>query len=288
MSTLTQRRSNWFRPELSGQSLLTILSYVPMLILAVATIGPFLIMLSVSLRPNYTFLVFPISLIPDKIGLDNFVLLFNKTLVHRWLLNSAIVASTVVISDIITASMAGYAFARGNFWGRDLLFWAFMGILMVPGTVRLVPLFIMLSKLGWVNSYQGLILPHATTIFGTFMLRQYYTTIPRDYDDAALIDGASIYQIYSRVLFPQITPAIAMLGTLRFLEMWNDFMYPLLMTSRNEMRTLAVGLGTMARQDGAAGFEMAGAVLAFLPTFLVYLFAQRYLVQGIALSGIKA
>ncbi len=288
MATLARKRNKAFAPENLGWTLLTILSYIPMLILAVATVGPFLMMVSVSLRPDYTFLVFPLKLIPDKIGLDNFYDLFDQTLVHRWLLNSVIVASTIVISDLITSSMAGYAFARGKFIGRDLLFWSFMGILMVPGTVRLVPLFILFAKLGWVNTYHGLILPHATTIFGTFMLRQYYMTIPRDYDDAALIDGASTFQIYYKVLLPQITPAVAMLATLRFLEQWNDFMYPMLMTSRNEMRTLAVGLGTMARQDGAAGFEMAGAVLAFLPTFLLFLVAQRYLVEGIALSGVKA
>ena len=158
---------------------------------------------------------------------------------------------------------------------------------MMPGVVSMVPRFIIISRLHLVNTYWALILPHATSIFGTFMLRQYYSTIPKDYDDAALLDGASVFQIYSRVLLPQIKPALATLGTLVFLQQWNDFMYPLIITSRPEMRTLTIGLATMVREEGAAGIEMAGAVLTFLPTLVVYLFAQKHLIQGIALSGLK-
>jgi multiple sugar transport system permease protein len=183
--------------------------------------------------------------------------------------------------------MAGYAFARGDFFAKQFLFTIFLGIIMMPGIVRMVPLFIIMARLHLVNTYWALILPHATSIFGTFMLRQYYSTIPRDYDDAALLDGASVFQIYYKVLLPQIKPALATLGTLIFLGQWNDFMYPLIITSRMEMRTLTVGLATMVREEGAAGLEMAGAVLSFLPTFVLYLFAQRHLIRGIALSGLK-
>ena len=261
--------------------------YAILISLALITLGPFLIMTSVALSPNYTILIFPVRFIPNPIGLENFHAIFGQTLVVRWMLNSTLVATTVTLSTIVTASMAGYAFARGDFVGKEFVFALFLGIMMMPGVVSMVPRFIIISRMHLVNTYWALILPHATSIFGTFMLRQYYTTIPKDYDDAALLDGASIFQIYSRVLLPQIKPALATLGTLIFLQQWNDFMYPLIITSRAEMRTLTVGLATMVREEGAAGIEMAGAVLTFLPTFVVYLFAQKHLIQGIALSGLK-
>jgi multiple sugar transport system permease protein len=211
----------------------------------------------------------------------------SGTSVARWILNSVILTASVTTLQIITCSMAGFAFARGEFPGRDVLFWTFMATLMIPSTATLVPLFLVIANLGWANTYQGLIIPHATSIFGTFLMRQYFKTIPKDYDDAALMDGANRWQIYYRVILPLALPAAATLGTLTFLGVWNDFLFPLVVTSTDEMRPLTVGLATLITRTGNAGFVMAGATVSFVPTFVFFLFMQRWVVQGIALSGIK-
>jgi multiple sugar transport system permease protein len=265
----------------------TLLIYLLLCLIAVTTVGPFLVMISASLRPNFSYMTFPISLIPPQPSLDNYVRLFRQTAIGRWILNSFVVATSVTFLQLATCSLAGYAFARGDFPGRDAIFWIFMGTLMVPSTVTIVPLFLILSRLGWVDTYAALIVPSATSIFGTFLLRQYFLTIPRDYDDAALIDGAGLFQIYRMVLLPLAKPALATLATLTFLGEWNSFLYPLIVTTKSSMRVLTVGLATMVVQEGGAGVQMAGATLTFTPTFLIFLFMQRYVVQGIALSGVK-
>jgi len=263
------------------------LLYLLMIGVAISTVGPFLIMLAVSLTQNIRFIIFPIDLIPDPITLENFQTLFSKTLALRWLLNSVFVATVATAGGVITSTMAGFAFARGDFLGKRVIFTLFLGILMMPEAAAIVPQFIVLSRLGLVNTYTALIGPWFASIFGTFLMRQQFLSIPRDYDDAATIDGANLWQTWWSVLMPQVKPAMATLAVLRFMGNWNDFLYPMIVTSRAEMRTLTVGLGTVARSGGDAGLDMAGAVLGFLPTFLVFLFMQRYIIQGISLSGVK-
>ncbi|RMF01982.1 MAG: carbohydrate ABC transporter permease [Chloroflexi bacterium] len=263
-----------------------ILLYALMIFLTIITLGPFLMMISASLQ-NMTYLTFPFDFIPKEIFLNNYVILFGQTLMGRWTFNSVVITVGTTGLQLITCSMAGYAFARGNFPGRDILFWIFMGTLMLPETITVVPLFILLAKLGWVNTYTGLILPHATTVFGVFLLRQYFLTIPRDYDDAVLMDGGSRWHIFWHVMLPLSKPALATLATLTFLGTWNAFMYPLVMTTSGDMRPLTVGLATMVVQRGQAGMQMAGAVVVFLPTFIFFMIMQRYVVQGISLTGLK-
>ena len=285
--SLSVRATRHDTGRLVRNALRTVLVYVLLLAIAVLTVGPFLVMISASLRPSFSYMTFPISLIPPHPGLDNYIRLFNQTLIGRWILNSFVIATSVTFLQLLTCSLAGFAFARGDFPGREAIFWVFMGTLMVPGTVTIVPLFLLLSRLGWVDTYAALIIPAATSIFGTFLMRQFFMTIPRDYDDAATIDGAGRLQIYYRVILPLGKPALATLATLTFLGHWNDFLYPLIMTTRGIMRPLTVGLATMVIQEGGAGVQMAGATVTFMPTFIIFLVMQRYVVQGIALSGVK-
>ena len=273
-----------FQPN---QGLRTVITYLLMGVLAVSTVGPFIIMLSVSLTQNIRFLLFPIDLIPNPITLENFQLLFARTLALRWTYNSFYVAAVSTLGGVFTSTMAGYAFARGDFIGRNVLFYMFVGILIMPETALIIPQYIMLSDLGLVNSYTALIGPWFASIFGTFLMRQQFLSIPRDYDDAARIDGANIFDTWLRVLMPQLVPAMVTLGILRFMGNWNSFLYPLIVTTKAEMRTLPVGLGTVARSGGDAGLDMAGAVLGFVPTFVVFLLGQRYIIQGVSLSGLK-
>lgn len=258
-----------------------------LLVLVAITLSPFVIMLSVSFGKNIRFITFPLRLIPSPATLDNYLLLFGSTMVPRWLLNSLFITTVGTVSATITSSLAGYAFARGEFVGKTLLFILFLGILMVPMTIRIVPLYIVLSRLRMLNTYAALIGPWAGSAFGTFLLRQQYQTIPTDYDDAARIDGASDFQICYRVLLPQLKPALATLAALRFMDHWNDFLYPMVVTSRAHMRTLTVGLGTVFKMGGDVGLDMAGAVIGFVPTLIIYLSCQRYVTRGATLSGLK-
>ena len=263
------------------------LIYLAMIVVAVTTVGPFLIMLSVSLTADIRFITFPLKLIPDPFTLENFQTLFRNTDALRWLFNSLYVALVATLGGVITSTMAGYAFARGNFWGKNVIFTLFLGILMMPDTALIVPQFVVLSRLGLVNTYTALIGPWFASIFGTFLMRQAFLSIPRDYDDAATIDGANLWQIWWNVLMPQVGPAMATLAVLRFMGNWNSFFYPMIVTSKSDMRTLTVGLGTVARAGGDAGLDMAGAVIGFLPTLLVFVLMQRYIIRGISLSGVK-
>ena len=270
-----------------GQEVKTILTYLLMAIVGISTVGPFIIMLSVSLTQNVRFLLFPVDLIPQPFTLENFGLLFSRTLAARWLYNSFVVALISTLGGVITSAMAGYAFARGSFIGKEFLFYIFIGILIMPDTALIIPQYILLSDLGLVNSYTALIGPWFASIFGTFLMRQQFLSIPRDYDDAAHIDGANLFQIFWLVLLPQLVPSLVTLAILRFMGNWNSFLYPLIVTTKADMRTLPVGLGTVARSGGDAGLDMAGAVLGFLPTFMVFLLGQRYIIQGVSLSGLK-
>lgn len=261
--------------------------YLAMIVLAITTVGPFLIMISVSFTENIRFITFPLKLIPSPFTFENFQTLFSATDALTWLFNSIYVALVSTIGGVITSTMAGYAFARGEFWGKNIIFALFLGILMMPDTALIVPQFVVLSRLGLVNTYTALIGPWFASIFGTFFMRQAFYSIPRDYDHAALIDGANLWQIWWHVLMPQVKPAMATLAVLRFMGNWNSFFYPMIVTSRSDMRTLTVGLGTVARSGGDAGLDMAGAVLGFIPTLLLFVIMQRYIIRGVSLSGVK-
>jgi multiple sugar transport system permease protein len=263
------------------------LLYLLMALIAITTVGPFVIMISVSFTENIRFITLPIQLIPAPFTLENFQTLFNKTLALRWLFNSIYVAGVSTLGGVLTSTMAGYAFARGDFIGKQVIFALFLGILMMPETALIVPQFVVLSQLGLVNTYTALIGPWFASIFGTFLMRQQYLSIPRDYDDAATMDGANLWQIYYRVLLPQLKPAMATLAVLRFMGNWNSFLYPMIVTSKSTLLTLTVGLGTVARAGGDAGLDMAGAVITFLPTVILFVVMQKYIIQGISLSGVK-
>jgi ABC-type glycerol-3-phosphate transport system permease component len=192
-------RRPWFWVRWGIRMLIT---YGCLIALAAVLVTPFLYMVSISLRPGFSFMTFPLSLIPERVSLENFQILFRQSRIARWIWNSVFVAGSVTVLQLFTCSMAGYAFGRGEFPGRDAIFWVFMGTMMVPGTVTIVPAFLLMSRLGWVDTYWALIVPAATSTFGTFLCRQSFKSIPRDYDDAALIDGANRFGIYRRVLLP--------------------------------------------------------------------------------------
>jgi multiple sugar transport system permease protein len=262
-------------------------SYLILLAIAALMIAPFVAMISVSLQTGVRAAKFPIDWIPDSPTLANYRAILEHSNITRWFANSLIVAGVGTLLAIGTATTAGYAFARMDFPGRTVLFWAFLAMLMIPNEVTLIPQYILLSKIGWINTYQALILPGVTSAFGIFMIRQYLQGLPKDYEEAARMDGASEFQIYWQVVLPMLTPAIATLGTLQFLNYWNEFLYPLLVTSSAEMRTLPVGLATLRTPTGGLPEMLAGTTISIVPTVIVFLFFQRYFIRGIATTGLK-
>lgn len=262
-------------------------SYVILVAITIIMVAPFIAMISVSLQTGGRSAAFPIDWIPDTPTLQNYRSLLEHSRIIRWFGNSLLVAVVGTSISIATATTAGYAFARMSFPGRSVLFWAFLAMLMIPGEVTLIPQYMLLSEIGWVNTYQALILPGVTSAFGIFMIRQYLQGLPKDYEEAARMDGASEFQIYWQVVLPMLTPAIATLGTLQFLNYWNDFLYPLIVTSSASMRTLPVGLATLQTPTGGLPELLAGATMAIMPTVFVFLFFQKYFVRGIATTGLK-
>ena len=248
---------------------------------------PFIWMLSTSFKLAGAVFEYPPTWLPKPLVWQNYLQVTEILPFARFFLNSLVVALSVTALQLLTCSLAAYAFARLRFPGRDALFLGYLGTLMIPGQVVIIPNFILLRTLGWIDTYQALILPAAFSAFGTFLLRQYFLTIPRELEDAAVVDGASYWQIYSRIILPLSGPALSALAIFTFLAQWNSFLYPLVVTNSTEMSTLTVGLRTLQGQYNTAWtLLMAGSVIALVPVLLVFIFAQRYFIKGIAMTGL--
>ena len=203
-------------------------------------------------------------------------------------MNTVVFAVGVTIISLTLDSFAAYAFARLQFWGRDVLFTLVLVTLMLPFQVSMVPLFSLLHRFGWLDTYAGLIIPRASNAFGIFFLRQFFRGIPVELEDAAYVDGASTWRIYWQIILPLSKPALVTLTIFHFMYNWNDFLWPLIMTTTMEMRTLPTGLALFMGQHVVEyAVLMAGVVLSLLPITLAFLAAQKYFVQGIALTGLK-
>jgi multiple sugar transport system permease protein len=247
-------------------------------------LAPFIVMVLVSLSPKEAFLQRSFSW--DQISLRNYAETFSAVPFGRFYLNSIIVATCTTFLQILTASLAAFAFARLRFWGREVLFLIYLAALMIPFQVTMIPNFILIRNLRWYNSYQALILPAAFSAFSTFLLRQYYRGIPMDLDEAARMDGASSWRIWWQIILPLSGPVLAALAIFNFQVSWNDFLWPLVITNTNSMRTIPVGLSSFQGQYSTEWhLLMAGSVIALLPVLLIYIFAQKWFVRGITLSG---
>jgi multiple sugar transport system permease protein len=247
-------------------------------------LAPFLVMLVVSLFPNEAFLSrsFPL----DQISLNNYIQAFSVIPLGRYALNSLLVATSVTVLQILLSSLAAYAFARLRFRGREALFLLYLATLMIPAQVTLIPNFLIIKNLGWYDTYSALIVPGLFSALSTFLLRQYYRGIPLDLDEAARMDGASSARIWGQIIVPLSWPAMAALAIFTFQGTWNDFLWPLVVTGSDQMRTIPIGLSYFVGQYATAwNLLMAGSVVALLPVLVIYLLAQQTFVQGITLTG---
>ncbi|HNV85527.1 MAG TPA: carbohydrate ABC transporter permease [Candidatus Omnitrophota bacterium] len=267
-------------------------SFVFLSIGAVTMVAPFLWMLVTSLKePGQVFSyqrAWIADWVPTSFVWKNYVKAWQVVPFARFYLNSIFVAVLTTAGQVFTSSMAGYAFARLKFPGRDKLFFGYLMTLMIPGAVTMIPNFILLRWLGWIDSYKALILPGIFTAYGTFMLRQFFMTLPRDLEDAAKIDGCSYFGIFWRIILPLSKPALATLTTFTFMGTWMNFMWPLVVVNSQEKFTLPVGLSyfqSMHHTDWTV--LMAGSVMMLAPILIVFIFNQRYFVEGIKLTGIK-
>lgn len=265
-----------------------VVGYVALIALAVVALAPLVWMLSTSLKDNANVFSYPPQWIPGDWKFSNYSSLWDDLPMNRWLFNTFIVSTVVVLGQMVFCSMAAYAFARMQFKGRDAVFYLFLASLMVPYQVTLIPAFVLISRLGWIDTYQALIVPQLSTPFGIFMLRQFFLTLPRELEEAARLDGASYWRIYRTVLIPLSKPALLAFGVFSFVGMWGDFLWPLIVMNSPEKMTLTVGLNYLSNSYNTDWARlMAGDVISLLPLMLVYALAQRYFIQGIAMTGLK-
>jgi multiple sugar transport system permease protein len=253
---------------------------------SVVMLVPFAWMLSTSLKEPGDVFIYPPQWIPQPVQWENYEETVTVMPFGRFYLNSAIQAVSVTVLQLLTASLAAFAFARLRFRGRDLLFMLYLATMMIPFPVTMIPNFVIMRYLNWIDTFRALILPPSFSAFSTFLLRQYFMSIPMEMDDAARVDGASSFRIWWQIILPLSGPALATLAIFTFLGQWNSFLWPLIVTNSEKMRTLPVGLATFQSQYSVQWhLLMAGSVIAVLPILVIYIAGQKWFVRGITLTG---
>jgi multiple sugar transport system permease protein len=245
-------------------------------------------MVATALTPRAASIRVPPLLVPTDATIDNFAALFAQAPVVSWALNSLIIATAIMAGHVVFDSMAGYAFAKKRFPGKTILFVLIVSSLMIPVHVTLVPRFILVSELGLVNNPLGVILPSIADVFGIFLMRQFISSLPSELEDAARVDGASEWQVFSRIIIPLSMPAVATVAIFSFVGAWNAFLWPLIVLSKRELLTLPVGIATLQQEfTSNIGMVMAGAAVGAVPMILLFLLFQRYFLEGVRVGGLK-
>ncbi|TDD04417.1 carbohydrate ABC transporter permease [Nonomuraea deserti] len=270
-------RRRWWRGRWPLAALLALLS--------VLTVSPFVAMFIVALSPAGRPTV-PVRW-PESLTLDNITRVLSSSGFVTWTLNSLIYALVSVVIILLTSSMAGYAFAKKRFPGREAMFWTFLATMMVPFQATLIPTFVLVNSLGGVDTFWGLIVPTLANSQAVFLMRQFILGLPDELFDAAKVDGASEWRVYWTIVLPLTKPILATLGVFVFLWHWNDFLWPLVVGQSDATRTLTVGLTTLRTEEMQLSLLMASAAVSVVPCLLVFFLLQRYLVNSIAMTGLK-
>jgi len=285
LTSRTTKRNSWVRTRRIGSISLT---NAILLFGVFITAVPFLYMISSSLKPQYEIFTFPIQWLPKKVEWGNYVKLFTETLFPRWFLNTAIVALGRTFLSLLLCTLAGFAFAKYEFPLKRFLFIFIIASFTLPFEVLLVPLYTMMIKFGWLNSYGVLIVPFAANAFGIFLARQYALALPTELMEAARIDGASELGIFFRIALPNLRPALAVMGIIFFQGAWNDFLWPLIVLNDSKMYVVNLALPTLRGPYGNQyGLVLAGAVLSVLPMIVIFFAMQRYFIEGIMAGALK-
>ena len=253
-----------------------------------AILLPYYLMVITSLKPLREVFTDPFTWIPSRLAWENYAEAWTHAPFARYFANTLFISVVETLGVLVTSALAGYAFARMRFWGREILFTLFLGTLMVPGEVQLVPNYITITRLGWLNTYYALIVPWLASVFGIFFMRQFFATIPQELQDAATIDGASHFTFLRRVVVPLSKPAFITVALLTFLGSWNSLTWPLIVTNTPEMRPIMVGLLSFSSEWGTQPrLLMAAATFSVAPVLVLFFVLQRYFIQGIARAGMK-
>jgi len=255
---------------------------------ALVTLLPYLWMISSSFKPNTEIFSATLEFIPREPILENYRTAVTKEPTLRAILNSCIMAGGETLAVVLTSIFTAYPFARLRFRGRDALFLLVLGTMMIPSQVTMIPTFILMRWLGWIDTYQGLIVPRMVTPLGIFLMRQFLLTLPRELEEAARIDGCGRLRTLLQVLVPHLGPAVATLAIFTFTASWNEFFWPLIVVQSSEMRTIQLLIAAIKQAEAVDwGVVMAVVTLSVFPTVLIYLMLQRYFVKGIAMTGLK-
>lgn len=266
------------------------LSYVALALVTFLMIFPLIIVVIVSFTPNAVTQTWPPKIIPSAWTLDNYTSLFQRLPIGRELLNTIVFAGAVTIISVFFDSLAAYGLSRVDFKGRGILLAVLISTMMIPAMALLIPVYKLLGSMGLVNSYLGIIIPRMADVGGIFLLRQFFISIPKDLDNAARIDGAGEFRIFAQIILPNAVPAILTVGMFNFMGNWNDLLWPLIMTSKPETRTITAGLAMLTGHGSSVtpyGVVMAGALISALPLLIVFFFVQKRFVEGIAMTGMK-
>ena len=266
----------------------TVLLYALLLLCTVITLLPYAWMLSSSFKPTVEIFSGTAQLIPSHPILDNYINAVTRQPVARAIFNSIVVAGIETFAVVVTSVFTAYPFARLRFPGRDILFMLILGTMMIPSQVTMIPTFILMKWFGWIDSYQGLIVPRIMAPLGIFLMRQFLQSLPKELEEAARIDGCSRLKTLTHVLLPLTGPAVATLAIFTFTASWNEFFWPLLVVQSTEMWTIQLLIAQLKAAEATDwGMVMAIVSLSVLPTVLIYVMLQRYFVKGIAMSGLK-
>ncbi|GAA2402788.1 carbohydrate ABC transporter permease [Nonomuraea africana] len=273
------------RPRRAGRAWL-VGRTVLLVIGALVTLFPFYAMVVLSFKPAGP-VTFPDSLLPWPFSTEAYDQVIGAKSVLRWMWNTVVYSVVSVVGVLLFASMAGYAFAKKRFPGKEAMFWSFLAMLMVPYHVTMIPTFIVISQLNGVDTYWGMIVPTLANAQAVFLMRQFIASLPDSLFEAARLDGCSEWRVYVSIVLPLIKPILATLGIFVFLWHWNDFLWPLIVGQSLDMRTLTTGIASLQQENVALNMLLAGSVVAFVPIFVAYLIGQRYVTEGVATSGIK-
>ena len=253
---------------------------------AVLFMVPFFGMLSTSLKPETEIMLQPFSFFGTRFAFENYYRAWTFFPFGRFLINSIFVGLSTTLLAVLTSSLAAYAFSRIKFKGRDIIFTMYLGTLMIPQQVTIIPLFLIMRQFGWYDSYQAIIIPPAFTAFGTFLMRQFFLTIPWEIEESGRIDGCTVFGLYAKLIMPMATAGLATLCIFSFIASWRSFLWPLIIASSDRFKTLPLGIYMFNGQYGTdwSGL-MSAAAIAIIPSFFIFLLFQKYLVEGITLTG---
>ncbi|NPV09641.1 MAG: carbohydrate ABC transporter permease [Anaerolineae bacterium] len=281
-----RREPAWVRPLRMAPRVVVVYSLLGLLV--VFMIGPYLFIFGTAFKETYTLVSIPPKIIPDQPTLENFRSIFSTMPFGRWFLNSTVVATASTLGTLLVCSMAGYTFAKKDFYGKGLLFSILLATLMIPGALMLVPAFLVTNALGLVNSYGGLILPSVGGAMGVFLLRQFIETLPSELEQAALIDGASEVGVFVRIILPLAKPGLATLAILSFTGSWNSLIWPLVIVNSKRLYTLPLGLALLRTEFQVNyGATSAAAVVSVVPLVAAFSFLQRYFIEGLTVGALK-